>query len=395
MNVDAKMEVGVEDHGGKAAPSPSAAASAPPHFLCPVSMELMKDPVMVATGHTYDRPSIKRWLEQGHKTCPVTGSRLRNLDLLPNFALRSAISEWAAANNVKLNDRQLTSVTEKAVGGTDGESDAQTSPHCVLEGHEEIVWAVEATDGHLFSASADKSIRAWDTKTRRCVHVLEEHTRPVLSLVVSQRHGKLFSGSYDCSICVWDLVTFRRIKSLHGHTDAVRSLAVAGDKLFSGSYDSTLRAYDINTLKPLKVLEGHTGPVRTLSVLGAHLFSGSYDNTVRVWHTETLEPVHVLEGHTDAVRALAASPVPELNYIFSGSDDNSVRVWDANTFKCVSVFEGHDDNVRVLTADSRYLYSGSWDKTIRVWDTQSLECVRVLEGHVEAVLALTVMRVTN
>ena len=76
----------------------------------------MKDPVMVATGHTYDRPSIKRWLEQGHKTCPVTGSRLRNLDLLPNFALRSAISEWAAANNVKLNDRQLTSVTEKAVG---------------------------------------------------------------------------------------------------------------------------------------------------------------------------------------------------------------------------------------------------------------------------------------
>jgi hypothetical protein len=63
MNVDAKMEVGVEDHGGKAAPSPSAAASAPPHFLCPVSMELMKDPVMVATGHTYDRPSIKRWTQ--------------------------------------------------------------------------------------------------------------------------------------------------------------------------------------------------------------------------------------------------------------------------------------------------------------------------------------------
>ena len=114
-------------------------------------------------------------------------------------------------------------MTEKAVGGTDGESGRQTSPHCVLEGHEEIVWAVEATDGHLFSASADKSIRAWDTKTRRCVCVLEEHTRPVLSLVVSQLHGKLFSGSYDCSICVWDLVTFRRIKSLHGHTDAVRS----------------------------------------------------------------------------------------------------------------------------------------------------------------------------
>ena len=371
----------------------------PPHFQCPISMELMVDPVMVASGHTYDRPCIQRWLEQGHKTCPVTGARLRHKELTPNFALRSAIQEWAAANGRTLNDRQLTSVTEKAVLRMcdnamdpflipDGSSATQ---HCVLEGHEEIVWAVEATEGHLFSASADKTIRVWNTQTRRCLHVLEEHTRPVLSLVVSQRHGKLFSGSYDCSIRVWDLTTFRRIKSLHGHTDAVRSLAVAGDTLFSGSYDSTLRAYDINTLKPLKVMEGHNGPVRTLAVLDGLLFSGSYDKTVRVWDTETLELVVVLEGHGDAVRALAASPVPDVKYVFSGSDDFTVRVWDTSTFTCVSVFEGHEDNVRVLTVDSCYLYSGSWDKTIRVWDIRSLECIQVLDGHVEAVLALTVM----
>ena len=49
------------------------------------------DPVILATGHTYDRSSIERWLEQGHKTCPVTGMRLRHLELTPNFALRSAI----------------------------------------------------------------------------------------------------------------------------------------------------------------------------------------------------------------------------------------------------------------------------------------------------------------
>ena len=319
-----------------------AKLAVPPHYQCPVSMELMVDPVMVATGHTYDRPFIQRWLEQGHKTCPVTGVKLRHLELIPNFALRSAIQEWAAANGLTLNNRQLTSVMEKAVvnsvSGEDGAvMGASAVPHCVLEGHDEIVWAVEATAGHLFSASADKTIRVWDTQTRRCVHVLEEHTRPVLSLAVSQRHGKLFSGSYDCSIRVWDLVTYRRVRSLHGHTDAVRSLAVARDTLFSGSYDSTLRAYDINTLKPLKVLEGHTGPVRTLTVLGTTLFSGSYDKTVRVWNTNTLEAVTTLEGHTDAVRALAASPVEDCKYVFSGSDDSTVRVWSAVDYSCVSV----------------------------------------------------------
>ena len=398
-NAQVSGEAGASGGGSKSQRSDVV----PPHFQCPVSMELMMDPVMVSTGHTYDRHCIQRWLEQGHKTCPVTGARLRHNELIPNFALRSAIQEWAAANGRVLQEWQLTSVTEKAVlhvrdteidaADTVGDGNGTASiPHCVLEGHEEIVWAVEATDGHLFSASADRSIRVWNTHTRRCVQVLEEHTRPVLSLVVSQRHGKLFSGSYDCSIRVWDLTTFRRIRSLHGHTDAVRSLAVAGDTLFSGSYDSSLRAYDINTLKPLKVLEGHTGPVRTLAVLDGMLFSGSYDKTVRVWDTETLESVAVLEGHNDAVRALTASPVPDLKYVFSGSDDSTVRVWDATTFTCVCVFDGHEDNVRVLTADSRYLYSGSWDKTIRVWDMRSLEFVRVLEGHIEAVLALTVMR---
>jgi hypothetical protein len=33
----------------------TAGTGAPASFYCPISMELMADPVMVATGHTYDR----------------------------------------------------------------------------------------------------------------------------------------------------------------------------------------------------------------------------------------------------------------------------------------------------------------------------------------------------
>ena len=51
----------------------------------------MSDPVILATGQSYHRASIVRWLEAGHKTCPSTGTRLRHLELVPNFALRSAI----------------------------------------------------------------------------------------------------------------------------------------------------------------------------------------------------------------------------------------------------------------------------------------------------------------
>jgi WD40 repeat protein len=62
------------------------------------------------------------------------------------------------------------------------------------------VWAVEVHGHRLFSASADKTIRVWDIDSRRCEHVLEDHTRPVLSLAISG--NRLYSGSYDFTIKV-------------------------------------------------------------------------------------------------------------------------------------------------------------------------------------------------
>ncbi len=69
----------------------SAGPTPPPSFCCPISMDIMADPVIIATGHTYDRVCIERWLQSGNKTCPVTGMRLRHHELTPNFALRTAI----------------------------------------------------------------------------------------------------------------------------------------------------------------------------------------------------------------------------------------------------------------------------------------------------------------
>jgi hypothetical protein len=75
--------------------TPSGSPAAPSSFYCPVSMELMSDPVMVATGHTYDRMCIERWISQGNRTCPLTGKRLRHVELTPNHALRNAIQVCA------------------------------------------------------------------------------------------------------------------------------------------------------------------------------------------------------------------------------------------------------------------------------------------------------------
>lgn len=73
----------------------------PPFFLCPISLEIMKDPVTVPTGITYDRESIEKWLFSGkNNTCPVTKIHLSSSDceLTPNHTLRRLIQSWCTLN---------------------------------------------------------------------------------------------------------------------------------------------------------------------------------------------------------------------------------------------------------------------------------------------------------
>ncbi|KAL9235296.1 hypothetical protein vseg_010067 [Gypsophila vaccaria] len=73
----------------------------PDDFRCPISLELMKDPVIVSTGQTYERSCIEKWIEAGHNTCPKTQQTLQNSSLTPNYVLRSLIAQWCEANGVE------------------------------------------------------------------------------------------------------------------------------------------------------------------------------------------------------------------------------------------------------------------------------------------------------
>ncbi|XP_029120615.1 U-box domain-containing protein 43 isoform X2 [Elaeis guineensis] len=73
------------------------------NFLCPLTKEVMKDPVVVESSQTYERTAIRYWfdrcLEDGRDpTCPVTGQVLSSLELKPNIGLAGAIEEWVNRN---------------------------------------------------------------------------------------------------------------------------------------------------------------------------------------------------------------------------------------------------------------------------------------------------------
>ncbi|KAK4432604.1 E3 ubiquitin-protein ligase PUB24 [Sesamum alatum] len=72
----------------------------PEYFICPISLQIMKDPVTAVSGITYDRESIENWLFKSHNTiCPVTKQALStDSGLTPNHTLRRLIQAWCSLN---------------------------------------------------------------------------------------------------------------------------------------------------------------------------------------------------------------------------------------------------------------------------------------------------------
>ncbi|XP_062156686.1 U-box domain-containing protein 4 isoform X3 [Alnus glutinosa] len=76
----------------------------PPDFCCPLSLELMTDPVIVSSGQTYERAFIKKWIDLGLTVCPKTRQTLAHTNLITNYTVKALIANWCESNNVKLPD---------------------------------------------------------------------------------------------------------------------------------------------------------------------------------------------------------------------------------------------------------------------------------------------------
>jgi hypothetical protein len=79
----------------------SIAQDIPEEFLCPITQELMINPLMSRTGITYEKTAIMEWISKHNNTCPMTRQPLKACDLVHNRNLQSKICIWCAANGME------------------------------------------------------------------------------------------------------------------------------------------------------------------------------------------------------------------------------------------------------------------------------------------------------
>ncbi|KAG2490402.1 hypothetical protein HYH03_011202 [Edaphochlamys debaryana] len=102
-----------QGHGQGRRSTTTVLEEVPDCFLCPLTCEVFRDPVVAADGVTYEREAIEKHLRHV-PTSPVTKQRLPYTHVYPNTALVRAIEHWRATQGA-------------GAGGAAGGSGAHTS----------------------------------------------------------------------------------------------------------------------------------------------------------------------------------------------------------------------------------------------------------------------------
>lgn len=75
----------------------------PDEFICPITLECMRRPLMDQTGRSFERYAILNWLKE-HRSCPVTRKPMRPSGLISNRALELKIWCWKESQGIECDE---------------------------------------------------------------------------------------------------------------------------------------------------------------------------------------------------------------------------------------------------------------------------------------------------
>lgn len=89
----------------------NTAKEPPKDYCCPITNEIMVDPVMAADGHSYERSAITTWLTKNN-TSPLTREELEHKQVISNRTLKKAIQSFVEENKVIYQQQFIRAMEE-------------------------------------------------------------------------------------------------------------------------------------------------------------------------------------------------------------------------------------------------------------------------------------------
>lgn len=167
----------------------------PSFFLCPISLQIMRDPVTLSTGITYDRQNIEHWVfTLKRDTCPLTKQPLDSDLTAPNITLRRLIQAWCALNSSSEGIERFPTprppVTRAHVADLIEDATSGSDHHSLLQSLRKIKGIVSESDRNRqiveSSSGAVEFLASVIAKNRESFLILDEALNTMYSLHISE-----------------------------------------------------------------------------------------------------------------------------------------------------------------------------------------------------------------
>lgn len=321
--------------------------------------------------------------------------------------------------------RLITSASDSNIYVWDAVNGTQESL-MKISGHEDWVYGllvrpgsdIDAVEGEIISAGADRSINIWDVRYGRLRLELRGHTDQVYAIALNpQDDGMLASASADNTVRIWNIAwdgNYERFNadlespvydqpgewlpsysedidfSPDGKVLAV-SMAIAANPIAlypTYGKPGSVVFLDPATGKPIgKPLMGHTASVMAVSFnsQGDRLVSASWDKTAIIWDLSQPEHTPLFTLQHDS-QVYSASYSKDDRWIVTGQNNGTVIIWDAASGQMRNSFQPNSERLAIqqvsFNADASLVAVQSRNSSnLLLVDALSGEVRMTLHGH--------------
>lgn len=342
------------------------------------------------------------------------------------------VAPGASARSASVGDDAKDSTPVLQVAEDPGSAPQLTEAAARWKGHSmpmlDLAW--DSTGSMVATASADRSVRVWNTRRNHLTHQFQGHSHIVLRTAFHPNPQRLMlaSSGEDGEVRLWDLQQNKCIAALKNHMSGVPALCFlpGSDLLVSGGRDKMICIWDTRAPKLIKAAPLFSSvtwvcPVPATAVPGAkagqhYLAAATETGECHVLEASTLRPMlrfvlpnAALQGQLaqqqqqdeaalvishvlcrQATWGQGSQAVSEVQLLLSSAEAN-IHVLDLATGHQLKTLMGHNDEVlaaEMLPGGTLALFANN-SPHLRLMDLDTFDC-ELLSGHSGIVMSVSV-----
>jgi len=275
---------------------------------------------------------------------------------------------------------------------------------CKFESHDMDVLAVAVTPDmrYVVSASADKTLKAWDLGSALTQYSGIPGHRGTAAIAMTPDGSKAVSAHADGLLTVWDMKSGKPGRKMvsKGEKNAV-AVTANGRRCACPGYDGDLEVWDLDKGSRLVLLEGWCDHVLSLSFFcGDRQVVTVGRNYVGRWYARSGKRIGIrLQNHG---RTNSVALAPMANRILFGRMDilpdemfgsiGVIDVCDLRNGTMMHSLEPHGDAIWAVSVNGNgfLAVSGANDGTLKVWNLMTRKEMFLLRGHAGGINSIAV-----